>query len=219
MGLCFTRLQHIPTAHQITPISRLKGKRNGRLPQHIDLSSDAVATLSGGLPDVTDLRLMSVTDSEPLHFQARLRQICGLAALCPQLSLRRLFEISQIGWWLVLLGRHQEAVCPQDVGLLADGDQPRAFDAIALNPVAERVWVQDVFLVHSPWSRQSMIYHGYFVVKDIRVPPVAVHPFFENGLIVEMQRKPGSIVDARPLETAGLDFEQTRSLRKPILRG
>jgi hypothetical protein len=32
-----------------------------------------------------------------------------------------------------------------------------------------------------------MIDYGYFIVNDVRVAPVAVNPFFENGLIVEMQ--------------------------------
>src|ERR1700693_5510734 len=53
-----------------------------------------------------------------------------------------------------------------------------------------------------------MVDHSDFVMKDVRVGLVAVDPFFENGLIVEVEGKAGGVVDARPLEAARLDFGQ-----------
>src|ERR1700693_1480989 len=50
--------------------------------------------------------------------------------------------------------------------------------------------------------------HSDLAMKDVRVALVAVHPFFENGLIVEVEGKAGGVVDARPLEAARFDFEQ-----------
>jgi hypothetical protein len=54
---------------------------------------------------------------------------------CPGL----LLEITQIGRRLVLLGRHQDAVGAEDIHFLAEGDQPRSFDTIALPPVGTRI--------------------------------------------------------------------------------
>jgi hypothetical protein len=55
------------------------------------------------------------------------------------LSFRFFFEISQIRRWLVLFGGHQEAVAAQYIHFLADGDQPRSFDAIVLTPRRTRI--------------------------------------------------------------------------------
>ena len=56
----------------------------------------------------------------------------------PQLSLSRLLEIAQIGWRLILAGRHQVAVAAHEIVLLADDDVIVVLGAIILVPAVVR---------------------------------------------------------------------------------
>src|SRR5215813_904095 len=62
--------------------------------------------------------------------------------------------------------------------------------------------IAHVSFVHGPGPRQSMVDHGDFIVNNPGVGFVAVYPFLENGLIVEVEGKAAGIVDARTLEAA-----------------
>src|SRR5437660_5060676 len=79
----------------------------------------------------------------------------------------RWFEISQIRRRLVLLGRHQEAICAQHIVLLADFDVIVVLGAVDLAPVRPRIWLAAIALGHRPRTRQRMVEHRDFVVKDI----------------------------------------------------
>ena len=63
-------------------------------------------------------------------------------------------------------------------------------------------------LVDAPGPRQGVVEHGDLVVQQVRIVLVEMEPLLEGRLIVEVQRQPGRVVGARPLERAArLDFE------------
>src|ERR1700730_16897969 len=84
------------------------------------------------------------------------------AAETDQGSLLRLFEISQIGRRLVLLGRHQKPVPAQEIVFLANGNLPVALGDVIFWPVRTRIGVAHIFFIHGPRTRQSMIDRGDF---------------------------------------------------------
>src|SRR5258708_39417412 len=53
-----------------------------------------------------------------------------------------------------------------------------------------------------------MVDRGDLVVQDARIGLVAVDALLDDGLIVDVQRKPGLVESARPLEAARLDLER-----------
>ena len=50
-----------------------------------------------------------------------------------------------------------------------------------------------------------MVDHGDFVVNDFRVSLIEKNPFFEDGLIVEVEGEATGVEDARSLEAARFD--------------
>src|SRR5580704_1381867 len=138
-------------------------------------------------------RVFRVTTSASSSFAA-------LAARCGLLSLRSAIEISQIWRRLVLADRHQQPVGTREVILPADDDHRVVLSAVKLDPVRTRIAIVHIFFVHGPRPRQGMVDDGYFVMKDVQVDLIASHPFLNDGQIVDVEGKPGGVVDAIALE-------------------
>jgi hypothetical protein len=116
--------------------------------------------------------------------------IVGALPVVPILwSLRRLFEISQIGRRLILLGGHQESIPVQEIVFRADDDQVVALGARRFAPVWAQTRIAPKCLVHAPRPRQGTVEHGDLVMKNIRIALVEMEPLLEKRLVVEGQRQ------------------------------
>src|SRR5258708_4642648 len=113
------------------------------------------------------------------EIECELRYFRGPA---PAPSLPRLIEISRVRRRLVLAGRHQQTIRAHEIILLADRELLVVLAAIILGPVRTRILIAHVFLVDGPRSRQGMVDHGNFVMKDVGIDLVAVEPLLEDGL-------------------------------------
>src|SRR5262245_46016915 len=104
----------------------------------------------------------------------------GRGALRFAASLRRLLEISQVGWLLIPLGRHQQAVRAQKIVLLSDHDIHVALVATGFRPSRTRIRVAPKCLVDAPGSRQSVIEHRDLIVKQVWIVLVEKEPLPEG---------------------------------------
>src|SRR5262252_701481 len=118
-------------------------------------------------------------------------------------------EIAQIGRRLILFGRHQKAIAATEVMLLTDGD---VVVALAANLVAEpdRLVGDDplVDLVDHPRPGERMVNSCDVVVQQVRIGLVEIDALLDYCLVVRMQRDPGGVVDAGPLQAARLDHQR-----------
>src|ERR1700730_8263564 len=96
---------------------------------------------------------------------------CRVSPACfpPRSSFPRLLEVSQIGWRLILLGGHQEAISAQEIVFRADDDLVVALGAESLAPVRMRIGVAPKGLVDAPGPRQGVVEHGDLVMKEVRI--------------------------------------------------
>src|SRR4051812_24524152 len=104
-----------------------------------------------------------------------------------------LLEVASVGRRLVLPDRHQIAIGADGIHLFADRDQIVGFHAIVLHPARTWIWSAYVFLVDDPRTREGVVEHRDLVMKDFRIGLVAVDPFLEDGLIIEVERQTGSV--------------------------
>src|SRR5262249_1542928 len=123
----------------------------------------------------------------------------------PSLCLR-LLEIAQVGWPLVLLGRHQQAVVAEEIVVLADDDMRIVLRANVLAPPDGLLGRNAaVVLRDGPRTRQGAVDHGDLVVEDVGIGAVEIEAFLDDGLPIFVERDAARLIDPRALEPAGLD--------------
>src|SRR6516225_1281676 len=131
------------------------------------------------------------------------RRCCG-----PSLPLR-LLEVTQVGRWLVLAGRHEKSVCAEIVIVAADADMRIVLGAGELQPHRLLRLGTGVVTHDRPRPRQRMVGHRDLVMQDVVVRRVEIDALLEYRLVVGMQRYAGLVEEARALEILGLDLENT----------
>jgi hypothetical protein len=94
--------------------------------------------------------------------------------------LRLLFEISQVWWRLILLGRHQEPIRASEIVFSADHDVRVALAATCFRPPWTRIWVAPKYLVDAPRPRQSVIEHRDCVMKKVWIALVEKEALLEG---------------------------------------
>src|SRR5580704_18310036 len=123
-------------------------------------------------------------------------------------SFLRLRKVFLAGRWLPFLGWHQIAVAAHEIIFLADSDIGRSLQAGLPAPVRILLVAMPVGLVDGPGPRQRVIEHRDHVMENVLVVLINEDFLLEDRLIVEGERNPGRVIDARSLErAAGFDLE------------
>src|SRR3984893_509138 len=126
-------------------------------------------------------------------------------------SLLRLIEISQIRRLLLVSGRHQVAVLAHLVGLVPDMNEWNLLVANILWPVRQRIEVAPIVLHHRPGTRQCVVGHGDFVMKDVAVGLIEIDALLDDAFAILMQRNAAAVEDTRSFEVAGFGFEDVEA--------
>src|SRR5262245_47767679 len=99
-------------------------------------------------------------------------------------------------------------ICARKIVFCADEDLCIVLRAADFGPLRPWIGIANVLLVNDPGPRQGIVDYRHFVMQDVWIRLVQVDSLFEDGLIVEVQRKAGEVVNARPFEwPSRLDFE------------
>src|SRR5262245_4077697 len=118
-----------------------------------------------------------------------------------------LLEMSQIGRFLPLAHRHQQAVGADEVALVADRDGTVVLGAQILAPDREWVRIASIALGYRPGAGERVVEHGDVVAQHVAIGLVEIDALLDDGAVVVVQRQPGSVEGAPSLDVARLDLE------------
>src|SRR5262245_19595859 len=117
-----------------------------------------------------------------------------------------LIEIAQIRRLLILPDRHQEAICAQEIVLLADNHMLVVGGADVFAPSV--VALATVAAGHRPGTRERIVDDGDLVAQHVRVGLVEADALLDDGALVRMERRAAAVVDMRIFQAASLGFQR-----------